>query len=104
MHGDMDEEAGVSQGGPLPGAEPGTATTLGSIQVGGRVRVRALKGGKEFATRLAALGFTPGVEAVVVQNFGRGPLLVDLRDSRVALGRGEALKVEVEVISGGVIR
>jgi Fe2+ transport system protein FeoA len=43
------------------------------------------------------------VEVVVVQNFGRGPLLVDIRDSRVALGRGEALRVEVEVISGGVI-
>jgi len=94
---------GASRGEPVPGAKPGTAHSLSSITVGGRVRLRSLRGGKEFTTRLAALGFTPGVEVVVVQNFGRGPLLVDIRDSRVALGRGEALRVEVEVISGGVI-
>jgi ferrous iron transport protein A len=93
----------VNGGGTHPGTGSGMVTFLGSIRAGGRVRVRALKGGKEFNTRLAALGFTPGVEAAVVQNFGRGPLLVDIRDSRVALGRGEALKVEVEVISGGLI-
>jgi ferrous iron transport protein A len=45
---------------------------------------------------MGALGFTVGAEASVVQNFGRGPLLVLIRDTRVALGRGEALKVLVE--------
>jgi len=103
MHRDRDEQEGVRPGTPVRRGEPGTATSLSSIQVGGRVRVRSLKGGKEFTTRVAALGFTVGAELVVVQNFGRGPVLVDLRDTRVALGRGEALKVEVEEIAGGVI-
>jgi ferrous iron transport protein A len=76
--------------------------TLGTVRAGDRVRVCRLKGGREVTTRLAAAGFTPGAEAVVVQDFGRGPLLVEIRGSRVALGRGEALKVEVEVIRGGV--
>jgi len=44
---------------------------------------------------MAALGFTPGAEVTIVQNFGHGPLIVLLRDTRVALGRGEAGKVSV---------
>ena len=56
-----------------------------------------LAGGRGFMSRLATLGFTPGVEVNMVQNFGRGPLIVLVRDTRVALGRGEAMKVLVEV-------
>lgn len=58
--------------------------------------VRQLAGGQGFRSRLATLGFTPGVEVNMVQNFGRGPLIVLVRDTRVALGRGEAAKVLVE--------
>jgi len=57
--------------------------------------VRRLAGGRGFMGRLAALGFTPGVEVTMVQNFGHGPLIVLVRDTRVALGRGEAAKVLV---------
>ena len=58
--------------------------------------VRQLAGGRGFMSRLATLGFTPGVEVNMVQNFGHGPLIVLVRDTRVALGRGEAAKVLVE--------
>jgi len=57
--------------------------------------VDQLAGGRGFVSRLATLGFTPGVEVNMVQNFGRGPLIVLVRDTRVALGRGEAMKVLV---------
>ena len=57
--------------------------------------VRQLAGGRGFVSRLATLGFTPGVKVNMVQNFGRGPLIVLVRDTRVALGRGEARKVLV---------
>jgi ferrous iron transport protein A len=49
-------------------------------------------------SRLAALGFTIGAEVTMVQNFGHGPLIVLVRDTRVALGRGEAAKVLVEAV------
>jgi ferrous iron transport protein A len=55
-----------------------------------------LRGGRQFGARLAALGLTCGAEVTVIQNDGRGPLIVLVRDSRVALGHGEALKVWVE--------
>jgi len=44
---------------------------------------------------MASLGFTPGAKVRMLQNFGHGPLIVLLRDTRVALGRGEARKVRM---------
>jgi ferrous iron transport protein A len=57
--------------------------------------VRQLAGGWGFMSRLATLGFTPGAKLIMVQNFGHGPLIVNIRDTRIALGRGEAAKVYV---------
>ena len=72
--------------------------TLGDLPVGARGVVRGLRGGKEFVGRVAVLGFTVGAEVAVVQNYGRGPIIVAVRDTRVALGRGEAAKIQVEVM------
>jgi ferrous iron transport protein A len=71
---------------------------VSDLPTGGRGVVRLLRGGEEFTHRMVALGFTPGVEVTVVQNYVHGPILVIVRDTRVALGRGEALKVLVEVL------
>ena len=46
------------------------------------------------------MGFTPGARLRVIQNRGRGPLIVAVRDTRVALGRGEAEKILVERLAG----
>lgn len=71
-----------------------------SILAPGRVGVlRQLAGGRGFVSRLAALGFTPGAEVTMMQNFGHGPVIVLVRDTRVALGRGEAMKVLVEKVN-----
>lgn len=71
-------------------------TTLDALAPGAVGIVRQLAGGRGFLSRLAALGFTLGAEVTMVQNFGRGPLIVNIRDTRIALGRGEAAKVLVE--------
>jgi len=57
--------------------------------------IRGLTGRRIFVGRLASLGFTPGVAVQVLQNVGHGPVLVLVRDTRVALGRGEADKIRV---------
>lgn len=75
---------------------PESTLDLGSVPKEGMVRIRALAGGHTFVSRLACLGFTPGVPLRVLQNSGHGPVLVALRDTRVALGRGEARQVLVE--------
>jgi len=63
--------------------------------------IARLKGRSEFVSRLAALGFTIGAEVTVARNSGRGPLIVTLRGTRVALGRREAAKILVlDVVDG----
>jgi Fe2+ transport system protein FeoA len=47
---------------------------------------------------MATLGFTIGVSVTVVQHYRHGPLIVQVRDTRVARGRGEAHKVLVDVL------
>jgi Fe2+ transport system protein A len=63
--------------------------------------LRSLDGGRTFVSRLAALGFTPGAPILVIQNRGRGPMIVLVRESRIALGRGEARKVWVQAEENG---
>jgi ferrous iron transport protein A len=69
--------------------------TLSDLAPGEIGVIHKLAGGWGFTSRLATLGFTPGAKLTMVQNFGRGPLIVNIRGTRIALGRGEAAKVVV---------
>ncbi len=68
---------------------------LMELQPGAEAVIRRLEGGRPVLSRLAALGFTPGTVVTVLRSDGHGPLLVLLRGSRVALGRGEAAHIFV---------
>lgn len=74
---------------------------LSCVRSGEHVCIYRIRGGHHFLSRLATLGFTPGARLRVVHNYGRGPIIVNLRDTRVALGRGEAAKIEVDSQGGG---
>ncbi len=69
--------------------------TLSQLKVGHTAAIHAFSGGAAFSRRLAALGFTPGTPIKMLQNHGHGPVIVTIRDTRIALGRGEADKVHV---------
>jgi ferrous iron transport protein A len=71
------------------------ATPLSALPAGRQGFVRSLQGGHDFCSRLANLGFTGGASITVVQNYGRGPMLISLRGVLVALGRVEASRVLV---------
>jgi Fe2+ transport system protein FeoA len=68
---------------PLTMAVPGQPVKL--VEVSGGVRL---------VRRLAELGLTPGVELEVMQNEA-GPLLLCVRDTRLAIGRGMAHRMIV---------
>ncbi len=70
--------------------------SLCTMSTGQRGVVCSLHGGRLFCSRAANLGFTTGAEVTVIQNYGKGPMLVALRGTRVALGRAEAASVMVE--------
>jgi ferrous iron transport protein A len=73
---------------------------LSMVAVGEPVRLKHIDAGRKLTHRLMELGLTPGVALTIVQDSG-GPLLVSVRDSRVALGRGMANKVRVELLTNG---
>ena len=50
---------------------------------------------------MANLGFTAGASVTVRQNYGRGPIVVALRGTLVALGRAEAGRILVRPSEAG---
>jgi ferrous iron transport protein A len=71
--------------------------TLSFIPVGTRVRLKKIDAGRQVTHRLTELGLTPGVELTIIQDSG-GPLLISVRGSRIAIGRGMANKILVTPI------
>ena len=69
---------------------------LDQLAPGAHAVVRVLRGGADFAGRLAAMGLAKGTCIEMLQNSGGGPLLLRAHQTRIALGRGEALKILVE--------
>ncbi|HEX2997949.1 MAG TPA: FeoA family protein [Anaerolineales bacterium] len=72
------------------------AISLTELSVDNHATILAFNIGTVEATRLVSLGLTPGTEVSMSQNYGWGPLIVTVRGTRVALGRGEAAKILVE--------
>jgi Fe2+ transport system protein FeoA len=49
---------------------------LNEVPAGASATVSEIRGGGNFLSRLATLGFTPGAQLAMIQNFGHGPLIV----------------------------
>jgi Fe2+ transport system protein FeoA len=69
---------------------------LAELTTGERATLLKFADSRAVTNRLASLGFTPGAQVDMTQNYGHGPLIVTVRGTRVALGRGEAAKILVE--------
>jgi Fe2+ transport system protein FeoA len=72
---------------------------LSMLAQGERARLLKVDAGEGLSNRLNAMGLTPGAELTIIQASG-GPILLSVRDSRLALGRGMAQKIFVEIIPG----
>lgn len=70
--------------------------SLSDLPVNEKATIRSFTIGRLETNRLASLGLTPGAHVNMTQNYGRGPLIVLVRGTRVALGRGEAAQIFVE--------
>jgi len=72
---------------PLAMVSPGEVVTMVSTRAGwGLTR------------RLADMGLVPGTKLKVINNQMPGPIIIDLRGSRLILGHGIAQKILVEFI------
>jgi len=67
-------------------------TLLSQLREGEEGIVQALTGGRELSSRLAGLGIAMNMKIKVLRH-GRGLIIVQAGDTRVALGGGEADKI-----------
>ncbi|HNT29735.1 MAG TPA: FeoA domain-containing protein [bacterium] len=70
-------------------------TSLSDIQEQKKVYLIEINGSGQNINRLETLGFVPGTEITVLQNAGRGPMVVTIKGSKIALGRGMAHRIQV---------
>ena len=71
---------------------------LDTVEVRKQVRVIVIDGGHKVRAHLNTLGIHVGDWLTVVERAPfRGPVLVEINGTRLALGRGVASKVQVEV-------
>ena len=68
---------------------------LSMVSTGETVKLAAVRAGWGLQRRLADLGLTPGVRVRVVSSGKPGPVVLDVRGSRLALGYGVAHKIMV---------
>jgi len=59
-------------------------------------RVVEVRGGRGLVRRLSELGFTPGAKVKILFSNSPGPAIVDVRGSRIALGRGLLMRIMVD--------
>jgi len=72
-------------------------TTLDQIYENRKAKVIDIQGGAGIRQRLSQMGIHPG-DMITMVRYGalRGPLLIEIHGSQVALGRGIASKIIVE--------
>ena len=75
------------------------AITLDTIRENQRVKVISVSGGWGVRQRLGCLGIHPG-DIIMIKKSAimQGPILIKIHGNQVALGRGIASKILVEVV------
>ena len=71
---------------------------LAMVTAGELVTVTEVRAGQGLQKRLADMGLTPGVQIKVINRQISGPVVIDLRGSKLALGRGMAQKIAVKKV------
>ena len=69
--------------------------SLCNLYTGEKGVVTGITGGRGMLERMTSLGFVPGTEVVILQNFRHGPIIVRAHQTRIALGRGVACRIRI---------
>ena len=68
---------------------------LSKVRAGETVKLAGIEAGRGLHSRLAAMGLVRNVEITVVSNSETGPFVISVKNSKMMLGRGMALKIMV---------
>lgn len=69
--------------------------SLAEIRIGSRVLLASIEWGHSVKKKLQDMGLTPGVMMTVRAAPANGPMIVEVRGTRLALGRGILSKILV---------
>ena len=69
---------------------------LSTIDQGKEVTLIDIRGGRGVRSKLYSMGLVPGVNLKILNRSGSGPVMIAVKDSRLAIGRGMADKIIVE--------
>lgn len=72
------------------------AVPLTSIKENSKVRIASLGGGTVCKSRLTAMGLHVSLLIKVMHNEDKGPVLIEAKGIRIALGHGMASKILVD--------
>ena len=70
---------------------------LSDLKAGENGRVLSVGGKADFQRRITAVGVTPGGRLTVVQNEKKYPLLINIRNTALAINRRDCENIMVEV-------
>jgi len=69
---------------------------LAMATVGTCVEVEGVRGGDDLKRRLAEMGLLPGTRVRVISNGRPGPVVLEIKGSRLAIGHGVTHKIRVK--------
>jgi len=69
---------------------------LAMLSENDEAKVVEVRGGRGLVRRLSELGFTPGAKVKILFSNSPGPVVIDVRGSRIALGRGLLMRIIVD--------
>ncbi len=68
------------------------------VNQGEEVKILDIAGGQGVYKRLMEMGIYPGASVKIISNTGGGPIIIGVKDTKIALGRGMAMKIIGEPI------
>lgn len=69
---------------------------LTEVVSGKPVSLVSIQGGRQLRARLCNMGLVPGARFTVLNGNGGGPVIIKVKETRLAIGRGMARKMMVE--------
>ncbi|MBW1783429.1 MAG: ferrous iron transport protein A [Deltaproteobacteria bacterium] len=69
---------------------------LSKVDQGKEVTLAHIKGGRGMKSKLHSMGLVPGAAFTVLSRSRRGPVILRVKDTRLAIGQGMAQRMIVE--------
>lgn len=72
--------------------------SLLQLKMGQQGVLKDIEWGQKLKHKLYDMGLTPGTTISIISSSGRGPLIIGVRGSRLAIGRGIGAKITVNPV------